>query len=57
MSCRPMCRHAGQSLAEYLVILSLVVLALAAGPDSPLERLFEAIGDRHQRFSTEISRP
>lgn len=57
MSCRPMRRHAGQSLAEYLVILSLVVLALAAGPDSPLERLFEAIGDRHQRFSTEISRP
>lgn len=47
----------GQSMAEYLVVLSLVVLALAAGPDSPLERLVEAIGDRYQRFSAEISRP
>lgn len=47
----------GQSLAEYLVVLSLVCLALAAGPNSPLERLFNALGDRYQRFSAEVSRP
>lgn len=44
-------------MAEYLVVLSLVALALSTGPDSPLERLFEAMGERYQRFSTEVSRP
>jgi hypothetical protein len=48
---------AGQSLAEYLVVLSLVSMALAVGPNSPLEQLFDALGDRYQRFTTEVSKP
>jgi hypothetical protein len=48
---------AGQSLAEYLVVLSLVSMALAVGPNSPLERLFDALGDRYQRFTAEVSKP
>ncbi|MCM5572019.1 hypothetical protein M6I34_15990 [Burkholderiaceae bacterium FT117] len=47
----------GQSLAEYLVVLALVVMALTAGPNSPIERLFEAFGERYQRFTSEVSRP
>ena len=47
----------GQSIAEYLVVLALVSMALVAGPNSPLERLFEAFGDRYQRFTEEVSRP
>lgn len=50
-------RFAGQSLAEYLVVLSLVSMALAVGPNSPLEQLFDALGDRYQRFTAEISKP
>ena len=47
----------GQSLAEYLVITALVVLALVAGPDSALQQLFEAVGERYERFTQEVSRP
>ena len=50
-------RLAGQSLAEYLVVLSLVSMALAVGPNSPLEQLFDALGDRYQRFTAEVSKP
>ncbi|TXL65996.1 hypothetical protein [Zeimonas arvi] len=50
-------RLAGQSLAEYLVVLSLVSMALAAGPNSPLEQVFDALGDRYQRFTAEVSKP
>jgi len=50
-------RLAGQSLAEYLVVLSLLSMALAVGPNSPLEQLFGALGDRYQRFTAEISKP
>ena len=50
-------RHAGQSLAEYLIVLSLVSMALAVGPSSPLEQLFDALGDRYQRFTAEVSKP
>lgn len=57
MRSKAVARDSGQSLVEYLVVLSLVCLALAAGPNSPLERLFNALGDRYQRFSTEVSRP
>jgi hypothetical protein len=32
-------------------------MALTIGPDSPLERLFEAFYDRYQRFSQEVSHP
>ena len=47
----------GQSIAEYLIVLALVSMALTVGPDSPLERLLEAIGDRYERFTYEASRP
>lgn len=47
----------GQSITEYLVVASLLVMALAVGPDSALERLFEAIGERYERFTDEASRP
>jgi len=50
-------RVAGQSLAEYLIVLSLVSMALAVGPNSPLERLFDALGERYQRFTAEVSKP
>jgi hypothetical protein len=38
-------------------VLSLVSMALAVGPNSPLEQLFDAFGDRYQRFTTEVSKP
>lgn len=47
----------GQSITEYLIVLALVALALTTGPKSALEQLFEAIGDRYQRFTYEASRP
>ena len=47
----------GQSIAEYLVVLALVSLALTVGPNSPLEQLFDAIVDRYQRFTHEASQP
>lgn len=50
-------RCRGQSITEYLIVLALVSMALVIGPRSPLEQLFEAIGDRYQRFTHEISRP
>ena len=50
-------RQRGQSITEYLVVAMLLVVALASGPDSALQRLFEAFGDYYERFSYEASRP
>lgn len=47
----------GQSSVEYLLVLVLFVLALVAGPDSPLERLFEAFGERYQAYTHAMSMP
>ncbi|MCC7059228.1 MAG: hypothetical protein IT508_03260 [Burkholderiaceae bacterium] len=47
----------GQSSVEVLIVLLLLVLALTAGPRSPLERLFEAFGDRYERFTHAMSLP
>lgn len=47
----------GQSIVEILIVLALIVLALTAGPHSPLERLFEAFGDRYERYTHAISLP
>ncbi len=47
----------GQSITEYLIVLALVVMALTTGPKNVLEQLFEAIGDRYQQFTHEVSRP
>lgn len=50
-------RSGGQTSLEYLLVLALFVLAITAGPHNPLEALFDAIADRHQRFTESISRP
>jgi hypothetical protein len=47
----------GQSAVEYLLALALFVLALTAGPYSPLEQLFEAFSERYQRFTHAMSMP
>lgn len=48
---------AGQSAVEYLVVLSLLALALVVGPDSALERLFRAFAEQYLQFSYAMSRP
>ncbi len=50
-------RARGQSVVEYLIVLGLLVLALTAGPNSPLEALFGAFAERYQRFTETISMP
>jgi hypothetical protein len=47
----------GQSAIEYLIVLSVLALALTVGPDSPLEQLFRAFAQRYQDFSHAMSRP
>ena len=49
--------HAKRDVILERIVLMLFVLALAAGPHSPLERLFEAVGDRYQRFTHAMSMP
>lgn len=48
---------AGQSAVEYLVVVSLLALALVIGPDSALEQLFRAFADQYLKFSYAMSRP
>lgn len=50
-------RQAGQSAAEYLVVVSLLALALTVGPDSALEAFFRAVAERYQMFTYAMSRP
>jgi hypothetical protein len=50
-------RQHGQSAVEYLAVVSLLALALAIGPDSPLEQLFRAFADHYQKFTYAMSRP
>ncbi|MCL4746492.1 MAG: hypothetical protein KJZ83_13915 [Burkholderiaceae bacterium] len=47
----------GQSAVEYLIVLSLCVLALALGPGSALELLVRAIAFRYQMFTFAMSQP
>lgn len=47
----------GQSTAEYVVIVTLVALAIAMGPRSALEQLFGAVAQRYASFTYAISRP
>lgn len=47
----------GQSAVEILIVLALLVLMLAVGPRSPLERLFQAFGDRYERYTHAMSLP
>ena len=48
---------AGQSAAEYLIVLALLSLALTVGPDSPLEQVFRAFAERYEQFTYAMSRP
>jgi len=57
MSRNQRARQAGQSAAEYLVVVSLLALALVVGPDSALESLFRAVAERYQMFTYAMSRP
>ncbi len=50
-------RRSGYSTTEYLVLVSLLALAIALGADRPLEQLARAIGDHYQRFTHAISLP
>lgn len=50
-------RSRGQSIVEYLLVVALFVLAIAAGPSSPLEALFDAVAERYERFTETISMP
>lgn len=49
--------HSGQAAVEYLIVLALFVLVLVAMPDSPVEQLFAALGERYQRFTHAMSMP
>lgn len=53
---RPPCAR-GQSAVEYLVVVSLLALALVVGPESALERVFRAFADQYTKFSYAMSRP
>lgn len=47
----------GQSLLEYLLVVGLAVIVLAIGPSSPLQRVFDAFGQRYQTYTEAMSRP
>lgn len=49
--------NSGQSLVEYLLIVGLAVMVLAVGPSSPLQRVFDALGQRYQSYTEAMSRP
>ena len=50
-------RTGGQTVVEYLLVVALFALAIVVGPNSPLERFFDAVGDRYERFTATISLP
>ena len=50
-------RARGQTVVEYLLVVVLFALAIVIGPNSPLERFFDAVGDRYERFTATISLP
>ncbi|HEY0877288.1 MAG TPA: hypothetical protein VGE10_02455 [Zeimonas sp.] len=50
-------RSRGQTIVEYLLVVALFVLAITAGPRSPLESFFAAVAERYQRFTQTISMP
>lgn len=47
----------GQAASEYLVLVSLLALALVVGPDSALEQPFRAVDQRMGAFTFAISLP
>jgi hypothetical protein len=47
----------GQSMIEYLIVLTLVGISLTAGPRSPLEQLVGAIGQHYSRLTDAVSQP
>ena len=57
MNARHRRRLRGQSLLEYLLVVGLTVIVLAIGPNSPLQRVFDAFGQRYQSYTEAMSRP
>lgn len=53
----PSRRQRAQSSVEYLIVVSLLAMALLIGPDSALEQLFRAFADHYQKFTYAMSRP
>jgi flagellin-like protein len=47
----------GQSMIEVVLILVLVVIALGAGTNNPLQQLGDAIRARYAAYTESISRP
>jgi Tfp pilus assembly protein FimT len=50
-------KRQGFASIEYLVLLSIVVMLVAIGKPSPLERLISALQLAYQRFSFAMSLP
>lgn len=50
-------RLRGQSSTEYVLIVTVLALALTVGRLSPLELLFRGFADRYEKFTYSISRP
>lgn len=50
-------RQRGQSAVEYLIGVSLLSLAIAVGPDSPLERLQQAFRGAWVGFTYSVAMP
>jgi Flp pilus assembly pilin Flp len=47
----------GQAMVDYLLVASLVALALSLGAGGPIERLVDAVKDRYARFTWSVSLP
>ncbi len=47
----------GQAAAEYLLVMTLVVLAIVAAPDNSIERLMVAVETRYQSLARFLVMP
>jgi Flp pilus assembly pilin Flp len=50
-------RHTGQAAVEYLVVVSLLAVALLGGERGVAGRIASAIGEQYQRFSWSVAQP
>lgn len=56
-SCGRRGRCHGQAAAEYLLVTTLVVLAIVAAPDNSIERLVVAVETRYQSLARFLVTP
>ena len=49
--------QAGTTATEYLIVASLLAIAIAIGAERPLEQLARTIADHYQRFTYAVSLP